>query len=160
MNIFSRSLLLLIISTCLILPANAGDFHWLDDLNLSAETDSSGYRISLAKRFQLNNVEVEAVIGKVDRASDAYMIFRLSELSHRPTYEVLNNYRRHGHKGWGVMAKSLGIKPGSSQFHALKQGYYTNGNVRHQDEFYKTKGHNNGKGKGKDKGNAKGNGKK
>jgi hypothetical protein len=36
---------------------------------------------------------------------------------------VIEQYRSSKGKGWGVLAKSLGIKPGSKEFHALKNGH-------------------------------------
>ena len=134
----------------LIPTASASDFDWLNNLNIKAEGDSSGYRIRLATRFRIGDAEVKAVIGNVDRSSDAYMIFRLGELSRRPVNEVIKVYRANRKKGWGVMAKSLGIKPGSRDFHALKRGHDLDdgmGNVR---------GQSSGKGKGKDKSKNKG----
>jgi hypothetical protein len=35
-----------------------------------------------------------------------------------PTYQASKG------KGWGVIAKELGIKPGSPAFHALKEGNF------------------------------------
>jgi len=54
-----------------------------------------------------------------------------------------NEYRSGKAKGWGALAKSLGIKPGSKEFHALK-----NGHDLHDD---KDRGEEKDKGKGKDK---------
>ena len=45
-------------------------------------------------------------------------IFRLGKV---PLDRVLEVYRTHRSKGWGVIAKQLGIKPGSAEFHQLKQ---------------------------------------
>ena len=52
-------------------------------------------------------------------------------------------YKSDKGKGWGVLAKSLGIKPGSQEFHALKSG----------DDLYGIK--SNTKSKEKDKGKVK-----
>ena len=41
-------------------------------------------------------------------------------LSHRSWDEVLREYKENKGKGWGVIAKNLGIKPGSREFHELK----------------------------------------
>jgi len=35
---------------------------------------------------------------------------------------VLKQYKTSKGKGWGVVAQSLGIKPGSAEFQALKKG--------------------------------------
>lgn len=112
----------IITSFFLIAPAMAGDFDWLDNLNVKAEADSSGFRMQLATRFNIGSTEVKAVIGNVGSPSDAYMVLRLGELSHKPIQEVLHVYSRSKNRGWGVMAKQLGIKPGSREFHALKRG--------------------------------------
>jgi hypothetical protein len=49
---------------------------------------------------------------------------------------VLKEYKTSKGKGWGVIAKSLGIKPGSAEFQALKNG---------QDLFNGNKGKEKGK---------------
>ena len=47
-------------------------------------------------------------------------------MSRQPTDRVLREYRTSKGKGWGVIAQSLGIKPGSAEFHALNgQDLYT-----------------------------------
>lgn len=54
--------------------------------------------------------------------SDVYMICWLSQLSKRQSAYVADQYKANRGKGWGVIAKRLGIKPGSPEFHALKRG--------------------------------------
>jgi hypothetical protein len=71
------------------------------------------------------------------------MVLRLGEMSSRPTEYVINEYRSGKGKGWGALAKSLGIKPGSKEFHALKGGDDLYGGD------YKNRGKNKGKAKGK-----------
>jgi len=44
----------------------AGDFAWLDDLNVSANADVSEFHIKLATRFRVDDAEVKAVISNVD----------------------------------------------------------------------------------------------
>ena len=46
----------------------------------------------------------------------------LKDKSKLPLNRVLSVYRGNKKKGWGAIAKKLGIKPGSAEFHALKQG--------------------------------------
>jgi hypothetical protein len=123
--------------------ALAGDFDWLKDLNIRAEADPSGFRAQLAARFKIGNAEINAVISNVERPADAYMVLRLGEMSHQPTDHVIEQYRSGKGQGWGVLAKSLGIKPGSKEFQALKRGH----DLRD--------GNGAGTGKGKDKGKEK-----
>ena len=124
----------------------AGDFDWMKDFSIKAEADQSGFKARLSTRFKIGNAEINAVISHVDNSADAYMVLRLGEMSGKPTEDVITKYKSSKGKGWGALAKSLGIKTGSKEFHALKGG----------DDLY-------GKApkfKKKDKGKSKGKGKK
>jgi len=57
--------------------------------------------------------------------------------------EKNQKYKSDKGQGWGALAKSLGIKPGSREFHALKRGH----DLYDEKPGYKSKG----KGKGKSK---------
>ena len=73
-------------------------------------------------RFHIGDTQISAVISNVERPADAYMVFRLAEMSSHPANHVIQIYKSGKGKGWGVIAKSLGIKPGSKEFQALKRG--------------------------------------
>lgn len=103
--------------------AIAGDFDWVRDFNVTAQADPSGFKARLATRFQIGDVKINAVLSNVEKPADAYMVFRLGEMSNRPPEFVLKEYNAKKDKGWGAIAKSLGIKPGSKEFHALKRGH-------------------------------------
>jgi len=126
--------------------AAAGDFEWTSDFNIRAEADPSGFRARLAARFKIGNTEINAVLSNVERPSDAYMVLRLGEMSAKPADYVIEKYKSGKGKGWGALAQSLGIKPGSKEFHDLKRG---------NDLYDNNAG---GKGKGKAKGQGKGRG--
>ncbi len=129
--------------------ASAGDFDWIRDCNVIAEADPSGFRARLEARFQVGDVKIKTVLGNVEKPADAYMLLQLGEISNQPIDQVIEKYKAEKGKGWGALAKSLGIKPGSSDFHALKQG----------QDFYddKDRGRGKMKGMGKNKGKGKGN---
>ena len=109
--------LLLISST-----ASAADFDWIKGFNLKAEADPSGFRARLEARFQVGDIEIRTVLGNAKNPADAYILLRLGEMSNQPIGHVIEKYNANKGKGRGVLAKSLGIKPGSKDFHALKQG--------------------------------------
>lgn len=112
-------------------PVIAGDFGWVKDFNIEAQADPSGIRARLAARFHLGDVEVKAILSTCETPADAYIILRFGEMSGRPANYVVEKYKYNNDKGWGVLAKSLGIKPGSEEFHALKRGHdLNNGNNR------------------------------
>ena len=141
-----KTVFVLMIMTLLVSSAAlAGDFDWLRDLNIQAEADPSGFRARLGARFKIGDAEIRTVLGNVQEPADAYMVLRLAEMSRQPTDYVVDQYRSGSGKGWGALAKNLGIKPGSKEFHALKNGDDL------QDDANKGKG-KNGKGKGKGRG--------
>lgn len=124
-------------------PAMAGDFDWIKDLNVQAEADSSGFKARLGARFKVGDVEIKTVLSNVQEPADGYMVLRLAEMSGQPIDYVMKQYKSGKNKGWGTLAKSLGIKPGSDEFQALKKG--------HDLHNGKDKGEGKGKGKGKEK---------
>jgi hypothetical protein len=129
--------------------AVAGDFDWLSDLSIRAQADPSEFRTRLAARFNLGDIQIKAVLNNVEKLADAYIVLRLGEISRQPTDYVIERYRSSKGKGWGALAKSLGIKPGSREFHALKRGH----------DLYDTRGSGMVKGIAKYNGNSKGEGK-
>lgn len=141
--------------------ATAGDFEWMKDYNLQAQADPSGFRARLATRFNLGDVQVKAVLSNFESPADAYIMLRLGEMSGRSTDYVVEKYRNNKGKGWGALAKSLGIKPGSEEFHALKRGQDLHGgnNTRGQ-VLYSSYDHGHSNSVDKDNGGGKGKGKK
>ncbi len=140
--LFMASVMLLLISSSAVV--DAGDFDWIPDFNIRAEADLSGFRARLGARFKIGDTQINAVLSNVESPADAYMVCRLGEMSGKPTNYVIEQYRSKRSKGWGALAKSLGIKPGSKEFHALKRG----------SDLYGDNGKRKGKGKGKGKGKA------
>lgn len=120
--------------------ANATDFDWTKNLSIRAEADPSGFRAQISTRFNIGDARVKVVLGNVDNPADAYMVLRLGEMSSRPVDYVLTKYKANKNKGWGVIAKSLGIKPGSKEFHALKQGSDLGGSGNKGGKKNKSKG--------------------
>lgn len=138
--------MLLVVSIVFLLVSSAavaGDFDWIRNFNIKAEADPSGFRARLATRFKIGDVQIKIVLNNVEKPADAYMVLRLGEMARQPTDYVIEKYNSGKDKGWGALAKSLGIKPGSKEFHALKRGHDL------YDEKPKIKSKGKGKGKGK-----------
>jgi len=140
--------LALVLAMSLLLPAAGhcgGDLDvFVSNLNAEARVDLGAFKARVSTQFGVPMVQVEAVLGDVRSPGDAYMVFRTGQVAGRPHEVVLDEYRANRGKGWGAMAKNLGIKPGSAEFHSLKKGWDDGGS---------------GKGKGKDKKKDKGKGK-
>lgn len=145
--------------------SSASDFDWARDLNIQAQANPSGFRARLATRFNIGDLQVKTVLSNFENPADAYITLRLGEISGRPTDYVIARYRSGKKKGWGSLAKNLGIKPGSEEFHALKRGHDLNSRFAHghvsqtgydYDHFnYADDDHGKKKGNGKLKGKNK-----
>jgi hypothetical protein len=121
--------------------AVAGDFDWMKNFSTQASLDPAGFRAKLAARFKIGDVPLSVVLGNITDPAHAYMVFRLGEMAHQPVERVMEEYHKNKRKGWGVMAKNLGIKPGSAEFHALKGGHDLDGgpNMGKKDSTGKSK---------------------
>jgi hypothetical protein len=54
---------------------------------------------------------------------DVYMACNIAAIIGRTCRSVVEAYGRNHGQGWGNLAKQLGIKPGSPEFHRLKNGF-------------------------------------
>jgi hypothetical protein len=115
---------------------------FLSSVNVQARVDLPGFHATVSAQFGVPIPQVQAVLHTVGSPADAFMVFQLGQMSHRPPETVVQTYKTHKGKGWGVIAKELGIKPGSQEFHALKSGDLVYGGAPNE-------GHGKGKGNGK-----------
>lgn len=150
-----RLILSILISIGLLMVSSiacAGDFGWMGDFNVQAEADPSDFRARLGARFKVGDVEINAVLSNAENPAEAYILLCIGEMSNQPIYNVIEKYKNVKRKGWGALAKSLGIKPGSKEFHALKQGQNLYVDLDEGKSNVKDKGKGKGKAKGKSKG--------
>jgi hypothetical protein len=143
-----RLAILLVVFVVVPGVASASLDSFLGSVNAQARVDLPGFHATVSAQFGVPVPQVQAVLGRVATPADAFMVFQLGQMSHRPPDTVLQTYQAHKGKGWGVIAKDLGIKPGSREFHALKSGDLVYGGTAAS-----TPG--NGKGKGNGKGHKK-----
>jgi hypothetical protein len=104
--------------------ARTGDSSFdafLSNLNIEAKADMGNFSAKLSLHYGVPKLEVDALIIDVGMLpADAYMTVRVAQLTNNPIDVVVEEYKAHRGKGWGVIAKNLGIKPGSKEFRALK----------------------------------------
>jgi len=115
---------------------------FLSNLNVQAQADLPGFKAKLSAQFGVPLPRVEMIFAEVRVPGDAFMCFQLGQMARKPPEMVVRTYHKGKGKGWGVIAKNLGIKPGSPEFHALKRGDFT----------FTGEPSGKGKGKGKEKG--------
>ena len=92
------------------------------EINLTARADLGRFRADLSASFGVSSREVEDLFDICDSPADVYMTLRIGEIAEVSINRVVTEYRANRDRGWGAIAKSLGIKPGSPEFHALKEG--------------------------------------
>ena len=118
-----QSLFSLLALGALIAPLSLSadvDFEWRLSLNNRYHSDPYGYRYGLADRFRLPESRVIVILDSVREPADAYMIFRLAELSGRPYDYVLNVYRQNRYSSWIEIASLVGVITTSNDFVELR----------------------------------------
>jgi len=135
---------LAVIVVCFASVAYANLDSFLKSVNIQAQTDLKNFSAKLSAQFGIPGARVDAIIQSVSAPADAFMVLQIGQMANKPPETVLQTYKRGKGKGWGELAKELGIKPGSPEFHALKRGdlYFTG----------QPGGGGHGKGKGKGRG--------
>lgn len=147
----------------------------LKDINTEAKKDINTFKDNINKKFSLAKNKIDDLL-KIMEPGDVYMAAQTAEATNKPVEEVAKAYEANKGKGWGEVAKSMGIKPGSKEFHALKakmkenkgkgKGKGKNKENKKEHENHskkdsdktdkeKEKGSEEGKGKGKGKGSSK-----
>ncbi len=128
---------------------NTGDSGFDSDLNavnIKAKADFGNFKIELSNKnkiakptkidYMRNDLKMEP--------AEIFLAFEIARIKGISIDIVIGSWKKYKHKGWGHIAKEMGIKPGSAEFHAMK------GNAKNKAN----KG--NGKGKGKGGNNGKG----
>lgn len=127
---------------------------YLNSLTAYASADLGRFRADLGAHFGASGPEIDLALRTVSRHGDAALCLWLSNRTRQPIDVVLREYQTRKGQGWGALAKSLGIKPGSADFHALKRGDigWHPENRGGNDGGKGGKGKDGGKGHGKGKG--------
>lgn len=100
---------------------------WVDarlgDINVFASGNSDGFIDDVVVSYGApRHLVREYYYDRRWAPGDIYYACALAYQLRRPCQDVLRMYERDHGQGWGAIAKRLGIKPGSAEFHALKGG--------------------------------------
>lgn len=132
-----KSLFSLLALGALVAPLSAGvDFEWRLSLNNRYHADPYGYRYGLADRFRLPESRVIVILDSVREPADAYMIFRLAELSGRPYDYVLSVYRQNCYSTWVEIASLVGVIVSSNDFNELRHHHDLRDDYRYDSRRY------------------------
>jgi len=147
MKKISLSVMLLFLISGFSNVAHADINDFIRKVNEQAKADVKNFNAKLSAQFGIPVPKVDEILKLVAAPADAFMVFQLSLMTNKQPEAVVQTYQANRDKGWGVIAKELGIKPGSPEFHALKRGDFA---------FTGKSGEGNDQGPGKGKGKGKG----
>ena len=87
----------------------------LGDLNVQTHgRNLSDFISNLSLSYNIPKIKIEDLLFKVKMTpADAYMTVGIAKMTNKPIDEVVAEYKANKGRGWGVIAKRLGIKPGS-----------------------------------------------
>ncbi len=128
----------------------------LNQINVSANADFGKFRTDMSVGYNIAEDRINYYHAELNMApADIYFALEMSRVSQRPVDDVIRIYKVRKLNGWGEIAKELGIKPGSPEFHALK-----NNAGKKSAKYKEGKGPKGSKEKNKGGGNGNGKGQK
>jgi hypothetical protein len=105
--------------------ANTGDRDLdvvLSNLNVEAGVQVDAFVSELSISYTIPKVQIEDLVYNMRMPfGDVFVSVWLASSIKKPLPVVVKEYEVNKDKGWGVVAKNLGIKPGSDAFHSLKK---------------------------------------
>jgi hypothetical protein len=118
----------------------------LNVINTRANLDFGAFKAGLVLDYNIAENRIDFMRTSLKMASaEIYLALEISRLSRRSVDHIIAIYRENKHRGWGYIAKQAGIKPGSSEFHQLKN----NASTKKDKGAGKSNGKSQGKGKKK-----------
>lgn len=129
----------------------------LTNMNTEAKANLSAFKADFVKTYNVTTAKIDELMKKGMAISDVFMTLEIARIAKKPVDSVVKSYELNKKKGWGAIAKEMGIKPGSPEFHQLKSNSKTHGKPAAKGgKPVKTttpaKGNGNGNGKGNGKG--------
>ncbi|MFT4600131.1 MAG: hypothetical protein ACI857_000301 [Arenicella sp.] len=120
------TLLVFIITSTLVfgqLKFNTGSSELdadINSINTTAKADLSLYKKDLSVEFSVSLKEIDALFALKLEPGDVYLSLEIGKITGNKPSIVAQTYSKNKSKGWGAIANEMGIKPGSTEFHQLK----------------------------------------
>lgn len=93
----------------------------LSRMNSDAKGNFGAFKADLSLSYHVAEKEIDRLHLSVKmEPAEIFLALELAKISRRSIEDVVEVYSTHKEKGWGFIAKQLGIKPGSPEFHTLK----------------------------------------
>lgn len=97
---------------------------WLDDMNHYGARYPEPFIDEMVRYHNApRGLVVDLLQTRHWAPGDVYYACSLAAVLGRPCRYVVDIYEADRGQGWGVVAQRLGIKPGSAEFHRLKNGF-------------------------------------
>ena len=108
------------------LDFGTGDLEFdaaLENLNISAKLDLETFRAELRIEYGVSDSQWDRMTATLEmEPAEVYLTAELSRIADKSVEEVAEVWLNERSRGWGRIARSLGIPPGSKGFKALKDG--------------------------------------
>lgn len=105
-------------------PAKTGDRSFdktLQSIAAEANASPTDFWSMLSRMHGIPEADIQAARQATGlEPQDMYMVSSIAHLTNRPIGVVAEECKANRGKGWGAMAKEMGIQPGSPEFHRLK----------------------------------------
>ncbi|UKN02908.1 hypothetical protein K6119_05190 [Paracrocinitomix mangrovi] len=89
-------------------------------INKEAKTDLGLFKTDLSVEFGVSVGKIDNLLNMKMEPGEIYLSLEISKIGGRSLDDVVKCYKSNKDKGWGYIAKEMGIKPGSAEFHELK----------------------------------------
>lgn len=127
----------------------------LVSVNTAAKANIQDFKNRVVKTYGTDLNHVNSLFAGGMTAGDVVIAYEIAKVIKKPVNVVLSAWSKNKLTGWGVIAKNLGIKPGSAEFHQLKANTKS-----HSGGMKPGKSNGAGHGNSGTHGNGHGNGKK
>ncbi|GET24559.1 hypothetical protein [Prolixibacter sp. NT017] len=93
----------------------------LNVINAHASADFGTFKADMNVSYNVAEKKIDYMRGSLHMApGEIYLALEISKIARVPLDNVISAYRTNKSRGWGYIARQVGIKPGSAEFHQLK----------------------------------------
>ncbi|MBN1413111.1 MAG: hypothetical protein JW969_19885 [Spirochaetales bacterium] len=107
----------------------------LVNINAEASADLKDFKSDLSVSFNIPVIKFEYLFTEIKMTpAEVYLTLELAKITKKPVKHISDSYKKNRKKGWGAVAKEMGIKAGSKDFKQLKGQ-----SINHLDKIKKKK---------------------
>jgi len=112
----------------------------LNIINTRGADDFVSFRQDLSVSFGISVKKIDYMRTQLNMVpGEIYLSLEIARVSRKHIDDILVIYKKDGGKGWGYIAKQAGIKPGSAEFHQMKNSASAKKKVAKGDDSRKGK---------------------